>query len=326
MTAQAPTGDEKVRPLNYRHLHYFWSVVREGGVSAAARALHVSQSAISVQLKKLERSLGHDLFDRSGRSLTLTAEGKVVLEYAEEIFRLGTELRDTVEGKLEGRPMRLTVGLSATIPNLVAFHLLEPAFELPDPVRVVVREKRTDRLLADLATQAVDMVLADMPVPVNVNVKAFNHALGSSPVDILAPPVLAHRLREGFPSSLDGESFLLPAEGYTLRRSLEEWFTREGIRPRVFAEIEDNDLINVFAEAGAGMFAAPSVITDDIRVRYAVEVVGRAGGLSERYYAITAHRRIKHPAVVAITETARMEFAGASDEANAARRDGPPSV
>jgi len=315
-----------VPTLNYRHLHYFWSVVREGGVSAAARTLHVSQSAISVQIKKLERSLGHDLFDRSGRSMTLTAEGRVALEYAEEIFRLGTELRDTMGGRLEGRPMRLTVGLSATIPNLVAFHLLEPVFELPDPVRVVVREKTTDLLLADLATQAVDMVLADMPIPANVHVKAFNHALGASPVDILAPPVLAHRLRDGFPASLEGENFLLPAEGYTLRRSLDDWFAREGIRPRIFAEIEDNDLINVFAEAGAGMFAAPSAITADIRIRYAVEVVGRAEGLFERYYAITAHRRLKHPAVAAITERARMEFAGIPDEADILKPDADSPV
>ena len=297
-----------MRQLNYKHLQSFWSVVHEGGVTAAARALHVSQSAISSQIKTLERALGHDLFDRSGRSLSLTAYGRVVLEYADEIFRLGTELKDTVDGRLAGRPMRLTVGLSATIPNLVAFHLLEPAFGLPDPVRVVVRKKGTEQLLADMSTQAIDMVLSDTPVPTHVGVKAFNHPLGSSSVDVFAPPLLAHRLRDGFPRSLDGEPFLLPTEGYTLRRSLDDWFEREGVRPRVFAEIEDNDLINVFAEAGAGMFAAPSVISDDIRVRYAVEVVGRARGLFERYFAITAHRRLKHPAVAAITERARVEL------------------
>lgn len=297
-----------MRPLNYRHLQYFWSVVREGGVTAAAEAMHVSQSAVSTQIKKLERALGHDLFDRSGRSLTLTPEGKVVLEYADEIFRLGRELRETVDGGLEGRPMRLTVGVSLTIPNLVAFHLLEPAFEMAEPVHVILREGRTDELLAALATQSVDMVLADTPIPPNVSVRAFNHPLGSSPVDVLAPPLLALRLREGFPRSLDGEPFLVPSEGYTLRRSLDEWFLREALQPRIFAEIEDTDLINVFAEAGAGMFAAPSVITADIRVRYAVEVVGRAEGISERYFAITAHRRLKHPAVAAITEGARSEL------------------
>ncbi len=297
------------RPANHRHLHYFWTVVREGTVTAAADVLHVSQSAVSAQIRKLERSLGCDLFDRSGRRLSLTRAGKVVLEYADEIFRLDSEMRDTLRGGLKGRPLQFTVGLSATIPNLVAFHLLGPVFELPGPVRVVIREKRTDQLLAELATHGVDMVLADMPVPPNVSVKAFNHPLGASPVEILAPPLLAHRVRRGFPKSLDGEPFLLPTEGYTLRRSLEDWFAREGIRPANFAEIEDNDLINVFAEAGAAMFAAPTVILPDIQVRYAVEAVGRAEGLYERYYAITSHRRLHHPAVAAITENARTELA-----------------
>jgi LysR family transcriptional activator of nhaA len=299
-----------MRAINHRHLFYFWRVASDGGVSAAARALHVSQSAISVQVQKLERALGHSLFERTGRQLSLTPEGRIVLDYAEEIFRLSTELRDTLAGRLEGRPMRLVVGLSGTIPNLVAFQLLEPAFALPDPVRTSIREKRPDHLLADLATHDVDMVLTDIPIPAHLNVRAFNHPLGASPVDIWAPPLLAHRLREGFPESLDGEPFILPAEGYTLRKSLEEWFDRVGIQPRVFAEIEDNDLINVFSEAGAGLFAAPAVIMADIRVRYAVEVVGRAEGVLERYYAITAHRKLKHPAVAAITRRARLQLSG----------------
>lgn len=295
-------------PLNYRHLAYFRAVAHEGGVTAAAEVLHVSQPSISAQVRKLERALGHRLFDRSGRSMTLTPEGKVVLDYADEIFRLGRELEETVRGRLQGRPLRLAVGLAGTIPNLVSLHLLEPAFGLDDPVRLVVREQRTDRLLADLATQDLDLVLADMPIPANVSVRAFNHPLGWSPVEIFGPPLLAHRVREGFPGSLDGVPFLLPAEGYALRRSLEDWFAAHGIHPQVVAEVEDNDLIDVLAEAGAGLFAAPAIIADDIRVRYAVERIGRAEGLKESYYAITAERRVKHPAVVAITEGARSEL------------------
>lgn len=295
--------------MNYHHLRYFWAVAREGGVTAAADALHVSQPAISAQIRKLETALGHELFDRSGRSLTLTPEGKIVFEYADEIFHLGEELLDTVKGRMEGRPMRLVVGVASTIPNLVSFHLLEPAFALDGPVRIVVRENRTDRLLAQLATHEVDLVLADMPIPPDVSVRGYAHALGSSPVDVLGPPLLAHRLREGFPGSLDGEGFLLPTEGYTLRRSLDDWFADSGIRPRVAAEIEDTDLLNVFAEAGAGLFAAPAVIADDIRIRYAVEVVGRAPGVREDFYAITPERKIEHPAIAAITEGAREELA-----------------
>lgn len=295
--------------MNYHHLRYFWAVAREGSVTAAADALHVSQPAVSAQIRKLETSLGHELFDRSGRPLTLTPEGKVAFQYADEIFHLGEELLDTVQGRMEGRPMRLVVGVASTIPNLVSFHLLEPAFALDDPVRIVVRENRTDRLLAQLATHEVDLVLADMPIPPDVSVRGYAHVLGSSPVDVFGPPLLAHRLREGFPGSLDGQRFLLPTEGYTLRRSLDDWFADSGIRPRVAAEIEDTDLLNVFAEAGAGLFAAPAVIADDIRIRYAVEIVGRAPGVREDFYAITPERKIEHPAIAAITEGAREELA-----------------
>lgn len=294
--------------MNFQHLRYFQAVARYGGVTAAAEALGVSQPAVSAQLRKLEEALGHDLFDRSGRSMVLTRDGRVVLDYANEIFRLGDDLEDTVRGRLFGRPMRLVVGVAATIPNLVSFHLLEAVFEMDDPVRMVVRENRTDRLLASLAAHEVDLVLADRAVPANVGVRAYEHPLGSSPVDILAPPLMAHRLRDGFPMSLDGQPFLLPTEGYVLRRSLEEWFGRVGIRPHVFAEIENNDLANVFAETGAGMLAAPAIITDDIRVRYALEVVGRAEGVREHFFAITPKRRIEHPAIAAITESARREL------------------
>lgn len=294
--------------LNYHHLRYFHAVAHEGGVTAAAEALHVSQPSVSAQIQQLEASLGQQLFERTGRGMTLTAEGKVVLEYADEIFRLGSELEETVRGRLQGRPLRLVVGLAATLPNLVAFHFLTPAFGLEDPVRVVLRENRTDRLLAELATHDIDLVLADIPIPPTANVRAFNHPLGSSPVDILGPPLLAHQVRDGFPRSLHGRPFLLPAEGYALRRSLEDWFARNRIQPRIVAEVEDTDLINVLAEAGAGMFAAPSIIVHDTRVRYAVETVGRADGLKEQFFAITVDRRIKNPAVVAITEAARTDL------------------
>ncbi len=294
--------------LNYRHLEYFWHVVREGGVTAASEVLHVSQPSISAQLRKLEDALGYELFHRDGRSLTLTHEGKVVFGYADEIFRIGRELTRTVEGRMTGRPMRLVVGVSSTVPNLVTFHLLAPAFEMDDPVRVVVREGPSERLLAELAAHELDLIISDRPVPNDTRVQAFTHPLGSSPVDIVGPPLLAHRLRDGFPGTLHDEPFILPSEGYALRTSLEQWFERRKVRPRVFAEIEDNDLINTFGEAGAGMFAVPSVITEELRVRYALEVVGRAVGLSEEFFAISAERRLHHPAVVAITEGARADL------------------
>jgi len=276
--------------------------------------LHVSQPSVSVQIQKLEGALGHRLFDRSGRAVELTPEGRVVLDYADEIFRLMRELEETVRGRLGGRPVRLVVGLSATVPNLVAFHLLNPAFTVEGPVRLVLREESTDRLLAELSAHAVDLVLADLPIPQNVSVKGFNHPLGSSPIDIFGPPLLAHRASEDFPRSLDGLPFLLPGEGNALRRSVDEWFARNSIQPRIVAEVEDIDLINVLAEAGAGMFAAPAMIGEDLRVRFAVERIGRAHGIRQEFFAITVDRRLRHPAVMAITESARRELATAMAE------------
>lgn len=300
--------------LNYRHLEYFWHVVREGGVTAAAEVLHVSQPSISAQIRKLEASLGYELFHRDGRSLTLTHEGKVVFGYADEIFRIGKELVQTVEGGLAGRPMRLVVGVSSSVPNLVTFHLLAPAFEMDDFVRVVVREGASEQLLTELAAQDLDLILSDRPVPPDSRVQAYTHPLGSSTVDVVGPPLAAHRLREGFPQSLDGEPFILPTEGYALRTSLEAWFERLDVRPRVFAEIEDHDLVNALGEAGGGMLAVPTVIADELRVRYALEVVGRVEGVTEDFYAITAERQLHHPAVLAITEGAREDlFPGGPD-------------
>lgn len=297
--------------LSYRRLYYFRTVAREGSVTAAAEALHVSQPSISVQIQKLEKALGHRLFDRGGRAMTLTAEGRVVLDYADEVFRLMRELEETVRGGLGGRPLRLVVGLSAALPNLVAVQLLDPAFAAEGPVRLVLREGGTDRLMSELSTQEVDLVLADMPIPQHVSVRAFNHPLGSSPIDVFGPPLLADQAREDFPRSLDGLPFLLPGDGNALRRSIEEWFARNAIQPRIVAEVEDIDLINVLAEEGAGMFAAPAIIGNDLRVRFAVERIGRAHGISQQFFAITVDRRLKHPVVVAITESARRALATA---------------
>jgi LysR family transcriptional regulator, transcriptional activator of nhaA len=280
-------------------------VAREGTVTAAAEKLHVSQPAVSAQIRKLERTLGHKLFERTGRSLALTPEGRIVLEYADEIFALGRELSDTLKGRLEGRPLRLVVGVTDSIPKIIIYHLLQPAFSMKDPVRFVVREDRPDQLLAQLATHELDLVLSDMPVPPHISVQAYNHLLGESGIGIFGPEDLAAPLVDGFPDSLDGAPFLFHTDGYPLRRALDDWFVTRKIQPVPVAEFADSALIRVFAEAGKGLFAAPLVIADEICDKFGVMLVGTATGIRERYYAITGERRIKHPAVAAISEGAR---------------------
>jgi len=294
--------------LNYHHLLYFWMVAREGTVARAAAKLRLAQPTLSGQIHALEGALNEKLFERAGRGLRLTEMGRMVFRYADEIFALGRELAESVRGQPTGRPLRLTVGVSDGMPKLVAYRLIEPALDLPQPVRLVVHEQSTERLLAALALHELDVVLTDRLAPPSVSVQAFNHLLGACGATLFAAPKLAAKYRRRFPKSLDGAPFLLPGETSTLRRALEQWFERQRIRPRIVGEFDDSTLIKVFGQAGAGVFAAPSIIDSSVRKQYGVAVVGQLDKVRERFYAVSAERRLKHPGIIAITESARREL------------------
>ena len=294
-----------MKSLNYRRLEYFWAVGKEGSVTRAARFLGVSQPAVSAQIRGLEDELGEKLLSRSGRSLVLTEMGRLVYGYAEEIFSLGRELTETVRGQPSERPLRFTVGMVQALPKLVAYHLVAPALRLDRPVRLVVMEDHPDRLFAELALHTVDLVLSDAPLPGPLRVKAYNHPLGSCGVSIMATADLAALYRDGFPESLDGAPFLLPTANTSLRRAMDRWFDAQDVRPVTVAEVEDSAVIKVFGQEGGGLIAIPSVIEAEVCRQYRVETVGRIDAIRERFYAISAERRIVHPAVVAITEAAR---------------------
>ncbi len=294
--------------LNYHHLLYFWTVVREGGVLAASRKLRLRQPTVTGQVRALESALGEKLFERSGRRLVLTEAGSFVYRYADEIFTLGRELQDGLKGRLSTRPRKLLVGVAEVVPKLIAHRLLEPAMKLGDDIQLICTEDRAERLLADLAIHQLDLVISDSPVSAGSNVRAYNHLLGECGVSLFASSRLAARLRRGFPRSLDGAPFLLPAEGTSSRRLLMQWLEREGIRPRIRGEFQDSALLKAFGQAGEGVFPGPSAIEVEIRSQYSVEVVGRAGSLREQFYALTVERKLKHPAAVAISEAARAEL------------------
>lgn len=294
--------------LNYHHLLYFWTVAREGGLGPAGKMLRLSQSTLSGQIKRLEDALGQPLFERRGRKLEMTETGRVVYKYADEIFGLGRELLDTVRARPSARAPRLTVGISDVVPKLLVRKLLEPALQLESRLSLVCVEDRFDRLLAELATHNVDIVIADSPIPPDAAVRAFNHLLGESTVTLVAPAALAPGLRRGFPASVDGAPLLLPTIGSSLRRDLEAWFGRVGVRPRVVAEAEDSALLKAFAAEGMGAMFVPSVIVKTVAKRYELVEVAELDGLRERYYAIAAERRLVHPAVIAIRAAARNDL------------------
>jgi LysR family transcriptional activator of nhaA len=297
-----------MRHLNYGHLLYFWTVAREGSVARASQVLHVTPQTISGQISTLEESIGDKLFRRVGRRLVLSEMGKVVLEYANEIFETGAELAEVVRNGTPRGPTIFNVGITDVVPKLIAARVLKPALALEAPVRIVCMEGKLEALLADLAVHRLDMVLSDRPAPEGLNIRAFSHRLGESGVSFFAESSTARRLRKGFPGSLENAGLLLPTSNTALRRSIDSWMERHSLTPHVSAEFEDSALLKAFGQAGKHVFPGPSVLETQIKLQYRVSVVGRTEEIREVFYAISPERRLKHPAATAISESARTEL------------------
>lgn len=293
--------------LNYHHLLYFWTVARTGTIASASKELHLSQPTISTQLKTLEEALGHQLFQRVGRRLVLTEVGRSTFRYADDIFRLGRELQQSLARGGTQRQVRFAVGVTDVVPKVVAERLLEPAYAAVPDLQLEVREGHISELLARLALHELDVVLADQPAPPDVKVRAFSHALGTSGMTFFARGAMASGLKRHFPQSLDGAPMLLPLRGSSTRNALDQWFDAKGVRPKVVGEFDDTALMKVFGRSGRGAFAAPSAIEPDIVRQFEVQAFGRTDDLKQAYYAISVERRLRHPAVVAVAESARRE-------------------
>ncbi len=287
--------------LNYHHLYYFWTVARTGSVVRASEELRLSPPAISNQIRKLEESLGEQLFRRVGRRLILTEMGRIAMRYADEIFSLGQEFRDTLKDLPSGRPIRFCVGIADVLPKPIAYRLIQPALKMKLPIRIICREDRPDHLLADLAVHEVDVVLADAAMGAETSIAAFSHLLAECGVGFFASKKLK-RDRQPFPKCLNGIPFLLPTENTAFRRSLDEWFSAHGVRPSVVGEFADFALLGVFAQEGFGAFAAPTLLSNELR-DLGFRTIGTTAEVKTRYYAISIERKITHPAVAAICGT-----------------------
>lgn len=294
-----------MRHLNYSHLLYFWTVAREGSVARASEVLHLTPQTISGQLKLLEASIGEPLFHRVGRGLVLSDTGHVVKHYADEIFSLGAELTQRLRGKQPGFSATLNVGVVESIPKLIAYRILQPALDQAEPTRIVCHEGDLEKLLGELAMHRLDLLLSDRPIPHGLSVKAYNHLLGESSISFFVKKSLAAKLLRGFPGSLDKAPMLVPINNNPVRRSLDEWFDRVGVAPRIVAEFADSALLKAFGEAGSGVFPAPSAIGKEVASMYHARCIGTAEEVRETYYAISPERKLKLPAVVRITEAAR---------------------
>lgn len=290
--------------LNYKQLHHFWSVARAGGVVRASERSGLAPQTLSGQIAALEASLGVTLFRRRGRGLALTETGQMVLDYAEEIFRVGSELEEALRSRAAGRTLPFRVGIADVVPKAIAWVLLAPAMRLPEPVRIVCRENKLERLLGELAIHKLDVVLADGPLPGQMDVRGYSHKLGESTISFFAAPALADALEGPFPGCLAGAPMLIPGSDAAVRRPLMQWLEEHRIAPRVIGEFDDNALMKAFGEGGIGVFPATTLIAEEICRQHRVRCIGEAATVREAYYAISVERRISHPATLAVSRSA----------------------
>lgn len=295
--------------MNFKHLRYFWVVAKAGGVMRAGEQLHTTPQTLSGQIKLFEDWIGHKLFRKVGRRLELTEQGRVALDYAEEIFALGAELETSVRHKRgERRSLDFRVGVADAVAKSVVYQLLEPALDGPEPVRLICHEGKYEDLLAQLALHRLDLLIADERVSPKVSVRAFNHPLGRSPMSFFCADSLRARLGASFPQCLDNAPMLVQGPTASVRRQLDPWLVRHRLRPRIVGEFDDTALMNAFGREGRGVFMGPTVLETQIAAQYRVGVLGRSEELVEEFFAISVERRISHPSVAAITHAARAKL------------------
>ncbi|WP_372878780.1 transcriptional activator NhaR [Spongiibacter marinus] len=291
--------------INFKHLYYFWVVAREGSISRASEALNITPQTISAQLTTLESRWEVPLFTREGRSLRLTEAGKFVQSYADAIFSLGAELDIALQQQQLDQTEKLTVGAVDVLPKLITHLVLKPFIGQASSPSLVCKEGKFDELLPQLAMHKLDVLLSDRPVPPAPNLRLYNHRLGECGVSILAAPSLIDDAAGEFPNNLNHQPFLLPTTNNTLRSALEQWFAEQGIAPHIVAEFDDSALVKAFGHAGAGFFACPSAIEEQVCKQYSVALAGRIDGIREQFYAISTEKKLKKAAVIALTENAR---------------------
>ena len=309
--------------LNYKHLRYFWMVAKAGSIARASEQLHLTPQSISGQLSEFEAVLGVALFRRVGRGLELTETGQRLLGYAEQIFVLGDELLDAIRDAAAPQSQPFRVGIADSVPKMIAYRLVEPSLGLAEPIRLICREGRLTTLLADLAVHRLDMVIADRPMPDNLNVRGYDHFLGESGLTVFGTQALVDQTAQPFPNLLEGAPVLLPGAEVALQPRLMRWFESQRLRPRIVGEFDDSALLMAFGQAGAGFFVAPTAIESYIVGQHAVEIVGRIDTVREQIFAITTERKLTHPIITAICRFAQHDvFGGAVEPKSKSRKVG----
>jgi LysR family transcriptional activator of nhaA len=293
--------------LNFHHLRYFHAIAREGSLTRAAQRLNLSQSALSVQLKKLEESLGHPLFDREHKSLVLTEAGRMTLEHAESIFRAGDDLVDALLQRRTDRRRVLRVGAVATLSRNFQMRLLA-GMAMREDVELVLRSGSLRELLAKLQSHRVDLVLSNQPVRRDVETNWFSHLLAEQSVSLVAAK--ERRMKAfRFPEELDGKAVLVPSMESNIRTAFDLVMERHGVRPVIAAEVDDMAMLRLLARESGTLALVPRVVVlDELDSGVLVER-HRFPEIREGFYAITPSRKFPNALVKELVEHGlRLQF------------------
>ncbi|MFQ3237045.1 MAG: LysR family transcriptional activator of nhaA [Paraglaciecola sp.] len=291
--------------INFKHLHYFWAVAHEGSIARASDKLNITPQTISGQLTLLEQRLKQPLFERVGRALKITEMGRTVLRYADEIFDLEKELSDVLRGAPAVGQSEFIISAASALPKTIVHKIIEPALQLTQNISLTCLEGPVKSILAELAIHEVDMVLTDTPLTSAYSIKAYNHFLGESALTCFATSALAEQYQVNFPLSLHNAPMLLPTRQYAVRQLFDQWAYDAGIFPIIRGQFDDSALMKSFGQAGEGVFFLPSIIERQVCDTFQVQALGQLPKIKQRFYAISAERRVRHPAVAAICDTAR---------------------
>jgi LysR family transcriptional activator of nhaA len=289
-----------MRDLNYNHLRYFWVVAHEGSLTRAATRLHLSQSALSVQVQKLEAQIGHPLFERIGKRLKLTEAGRIALDYADTVFSAGAELLSTLQGRPVDRRRMLTIGSLTTLSRNFQLDFLRPLIGRDD-VEIVVRSGAMRDLLAQLESHAMDVVLSNSAVPRDARTPLRHYLLNEQSVSLVGKP-RRRRKPFRFPDDLRHEPVLLPGPDSELRMAFDRLLELAGIRPIILAEVDDMAMLRLMArEHDAVTLVPPIVVRDELKARVLVEHC-QIPSVKESFYAIVLKRQFPNPLVSALVE------------------------
>jgi len=292
-------------PLNYNHLFYFYVVATEGSIVKASERLNLTPQTISGQITTFEAQTGAKLFDRKGKSLYLSELGQLIYSYAEEIFQLGDEVKHILKKQQPSQWHSFSVGITEVIPKVLAHQLLSPALTMSEKVRLICQEGDQESLLADLAINKLDCILTDQPLQLGSHIKAYNHQLVESGFTFFATQNLVQRYGLDFPRCLSVYPWLMQSKKSAVRTHQSTWLDKQNISANIIAEFDDSALMKSFGQAGLGIFSSPTLIEDYVVEKYKVEIVGRTDEIKEQYYIISPERKIKHPAIIEIVNSAK---------------------